>query len=385
MRIALVSPYDFAYPGGVANHITNLDRCLTRMGHDVRIIAPASARISGFGERFIPIGKPRAVPSSGSISRITLSLRLAKDIKATLEREKFDIIHLHEPFMPMLCSAVLRFSGSTNVGTFHASNGSPGYLLGWPFTWALIRRRAHKLHGRIAVSRPARNYASTFIPGPYHIIPNGIDLEHFSPTVAPVEEFNDGKRNIVFVGRLERRKGLIYLIKAYRQIKPEFPASRLIIVGPGTRLRKIYQGWVARARLEDVHFIGYAHYADLPRYYQSADIFCAPATSRESFGIVLLEAMAMGKPIVASNIEGYASVMTNGEEGWLVPPKNSKALANALLTLLRDAKLSRQMGARGQMTARKYGWDMISRRVLDFYEKVLEERLGKRSLVGAKG
>ena len=132
MKIALVSPYDFAYPGGVANHISALEHHLTRLGHEVKIIAPASKAVTTFGNKFIPIGKPRAIPTSGSIVRITLSLRLASKIKEVLSQEKFDVIHLHEPFMPMLCSAVLRFSNVPNIGTFHACDGSPGYNLGWP-------------------------------------------------------------------------------------------------------------------------------------------------------------------------------------------------------------------------------------------------------------
>ena len=123
-------------------------------------------------------------------------------------------------------------------------------------------------------------YVRKHFPGDYNIIPNGIDLEHFSPDVAPIEEFCDGKQNILFVGRLERRKGLIYLIKAFQQIKREIPNSRLIIVGPGTRLRKPYQKWIRHHDLKDAVFIGYVSYAELPRYYKTADIFWAPATSR---------------------------------------------------------------------------------------------------------
>jgi len=313
MKIALVSPYDFAHPGGVTNHISALERHFTRMGHEVKVIAPASRAVSTFGDRFIPIGKPRPIPSSGSIVRITISLRLASTIKRVLDEEKFDIVHLHEPFMPMLCSAVLRFSNTVNIGTFHACHGSPGYQVAWPIGRLILNRRRHKLDGKIAVSKPAMEFASKYVPGYYNIIPNGIDLEHFSPDVPPIEEFCDGKQNILFVGRLEYRKGVNYLIKAYQQVKREIPNSRLIIVGPGTRLRKKYERWIGRHGLRDIVFIGYSSYAELPRYYKTADVFCAPATSRESFGIILLEAMAVGKPIVATNIAGYASVVTHGE------------------------------------------------------------------------
>ena len=145
MKIALVSPYDFAYPGGVTNHISCLEHQLTLMGHEVKVIAPASRVVPDFGDRFIPIGKPRPIPASGSIIRITISLRLASTIKAVLDRENFDIIHLHEPFMPMLCTAVLRFSHTVNVGTFHACHGRPGYNFGRPVSTIMLKRRRRKL------------------------------------------------------------------------------------------------------------------------------------------------------------------------------------------------------------------------------------------------
>jgi len=378
MKIALVSPYDFTHPGGVVNHILALDSQFTQMGHEVRVIAPASKRVPTIGERFIPIGKPRPIPASGSIARITISLRLASRIKEVLAEEKFDIIHLHEPFMPMLCSAVLRFSDTVNIGTFHACHGSPGYNFGWPITTIMLNRRRRKLVGKIAVSKPAMDFACKYIPGYYNIIPNGIDLEHFSPDVSPIERFGDGKINILFVGRLEKRKGLNYLLKAYQQVKKEFPNSRLIAVGPGTRLRKRYERQVRHSGLRDVVFVGYASYDELPRYYKTADIFCSPATGRESFGIVLLEAMAVGKPIIASNIEGYASVITHGAEGLLVPPKDTKMLAQALISLMTDESYRQQMGARGRLKAGEYSWEHIAQRVLSYYTRVLSEPQGKQ-------
>ncbi len=377
MKIALVSPYDFAHPGGVVNHIAELERRFTRMGHEVKVIAPASKAIPGFGDRFIPIGKPRSIPTSGSIARITISVRLASTIKAVLDREKFDIVHLHEPCMPMLCSAVLRFSNTVNVGTFHACDGSPGYRLGWPIGLMLARRRCRRLNGKIAVSQPALEFHRKYVPGEYHIIPNGVDTEHFSPDVPPMAEFCDGKRNILFVGRLEYRKGLNYLLKAFQQVKRELPDSRLIVVGPGTRLRRRYERWVQRNRIPDVVFIGYASYADLPRYYKTADVFCAPATSRESFGIVLLEAMAVGTPVVASDISGYASVVTHGQDGLLVPPRNHKELARALISVLADDELRQRISARGRLTAEQYSWERVSQKVLDYYLRVLNGSLRK--------
>jgi phosphatidylinositol alpha-mannosyltransferase len=373
VKIALVSPYDFAYPGGVCIHISCLEQQFTKMGHDVRVIAPASKAISGFGDRFIPIGRPRPIPTSGSIARLTLSLRLSSRIKEVLDRERFDIVHLHEPLMPMLCTSVLRLSPTATVGTFHASNGRPGYNLGRPISRFFLKKWFRKLHGKIAVSQPAMEFAYGHFPGYYNIIPNGVDLEHFNPDVAPIEEFNDGRPNILFVGRMEKRKGLNYLLDAFRRVKEDMPEARLIAVGPGTRLRRQYEKQVARQGLKDVVFVGFASYEDLPRYYRTADVFCAPATGSESFGIVLLEAMALGKPVVASDIEGYASVVSDGVDGVLVPPRDSHSLALSLIELLNEEPRRRRMGAEGMAKAQNYGWDSIARRVLDYYKRVLSE------------
>ncbi len=371
MKIALVSPYDFAYPGGVCNHISCLEQQFTRLGHEVKIIAPASKGVPALGDRLIPIGKPRSVPASGTIARITLSPWLSSRINTVLEREKFDITHLHEPLMPMLCTTVLRLSRTPSIGTFHASGGKPWYSFGTPLGKLLLENWWRRLDGKIAVAEPALNYVSQHFPGEYTVIPNGVDTKHFSPDVAPIEEFMDGKFNIVFIGRLEKRKGLDYLLEAYRQIKPEIPDSRLIIVGPGTRERRRYQKKVALNRLSDVVFIGYATYGDLPRYYQTADIVCCPATGRESFGIVLLEAMAVGKPIVATDIQGYNGVLTHDSEGLLVPPRNAEKITEALTKLLADKALRQRLGANGRLKALKYDWERVAQQILDFYQVVL--------------
>jgi phosphatidylinositol alpha-mannosyltransferase len=378
MKIALVSPYDFAFPGGVTSHISSLERYLSRTGHEVRVIAPASREISAFGDRFIPVGKPHPIPSSGSIIRISISFRLASTIKKILEREKFDIVHLHEPFMPMLCSAILRFSNSTNIGTFHAWDGKPGYSWGRPISTWMINRRIKKLAGRIAVSKMALSYVSKYIPGDYEVIPNGIDTEFFSPEVPPIEKFCDGRQNILFLGRLERRKGLIYLIKAFYQVKQEIPNSRLIIAGPGTRLRKPYEKWVRNHGLaDDVVFTGYVSEEDKPRYFKTAAVYCSPATSRESFGIVLLESMAVGTPVVASNIDGYNRVITHGVDGLLVPPRDTSSLALTLIAALKDEALRQRLAAEAMSTARKYSWEKVARRVLDFYTETLNKSAKK--------
>jgi phosphatidylinositol alpha-mannosyltransferase len=373
LKIALVSPYDFAYPGGVTVHISYLEHHLARMGHEVKVIAPASKAVASFGDRFIPIGSPRPIPTSGSIARVTISPWLSRRVKEVLEREKFDIIHLHEPLMPMLCTTILRLSQTANIGTFHACSGSPGYNIARPLGTWLLKRWFRKLHGKIAVSKPAMEFAHSFFAGYYNILPNGVDIEHFSPDVPPIEEFRDGKLNILFVSRLEKRKGLNHLLEAFKQVKREIPNSRLIVVGPGTRLRRGYERVVRRSGLKDVVFTGMVAYEDLPRYYKTADVFCAPATGRESFGIILLEAMAAGKPVVASNIEGYANVLAHNVDGLLVPPGDNEMLAQALISLLTDESLRREMGARGRVKALEYSWERIAQNVLKYYIQVLSE------------
>jgi len=373
MKIALVSPYDFAYPGGVVNHISCLQKQFTRMGHDVKIIAPASKAMHTLGDRFIHIGTPRPIPVSGSIARVTVSVRLESQINEVFEREKFDICHLHEPLMPTLCTTTLRLKRAPMVGTFHACGARPWYTWCTPLGKWYLDRWFRKLDGRIVVSDPAQAYVCSYFPAEYTVIPNGVDTEHFNPYVPPIDIFNDKKFNILFVGRMEKRKGFDYLLKAYKQVKREFPNCRLIAVGPGIRLRHKYERRVNRSGLEDVIFAGYATYTELPRYYQTADIVCFPATGRESFGIVLLEAMAVGKPIIASQIDGYTKVLTHGADGITVPPKNVDKLADSLIKLMTDEPLRREMGTNGRLKAVEYDWAQIARRVLNFYIETLNK------------
>jgi phosphatidylinositol alpha-mannosyltransferase len=372
MKIALVSPYDFAMPGGVVSHISCLEQQFTRMGHEVKIIAPASKAIYTVGDRFIRIGTPRPIPVSGSIARITTSLRLESQVKDVFEREKFDICHLHEPLMPMLCTTVLRLKRTPMVGTFHASGGKSWYTMFSPIMKWYFDRWFRKLDGRIAVSPIALKYISTYFPADYAVIPNGIDTHHFNNGVKPIDTFNDGKTNILFVGRLEKRKGFDFLLEAYRLIKPEVPDCRLIQVGPGVRLRKKYEKRVKQYGLPDVNFTGYAAYDELPRYYKTADVVCFPNTGWESQGIVLLEAMSTGKPFVASAIDGFTSVFTDGSEGIAVPPRNAEKLAEAILKLVRDKNLRQEMGARGKPRAMQYDWPLLARQLMDFYTETLD-------------
>jgi len=374
MNIAQVSPYDYAYPGGVNTHISHLALQLAKMGHHIKILAPCSNKKAlPSTEGIIPLGKTIPWISNGSVARITLSMWLLPKIKPILEDGEFDIMHFHEPLFPSLPWIVLPQSRSVNVATFHAYyRRSIGYWYWQPLcTWYY-----KMIHGKIAVSEWAKGFVSSYFPGDYNIIPHGVDTERFSPEIAPVEDFCDGKLNILFVSRLEKRKGITYLLKAFKRVKEEIPQSRIIIVGPGNKTR--YQELVNTMNLKDVVFTGGVSHSDLPRYYRTADIFCIPATGQESFGIVLLEAMAAGKPIVASNIPGFAGVLTHGAEGLLVTPRDDEALADALLSLLKDQDLRQQMGSNGRSKAERHSWESIAQRTVDFYVESANGKTGKR-------
>ena len=373
MKIAMVSPYDFTWPGGVTAHVTQLARELGRSGHQVQVLAPHSpSRESQDADLHVPLGRSVPLPSGGSIARVSLSWWLYPKIRALLRKEQFDVIHLHEPMAPILPLCVLEFSDSVNVGTFHASYARQHL---YRITHPIIKRWQQRLHGNIAVSPAARRYVNNTFPGDYEIIPNGIDFKHFSTNVAPMPQYQDGKINILFVGRLEKRKGLRYLLEAYGKLKWDLPNIRLIVVGPGNPDKESYRV-MSSQNLQDVEFVGRVSYDDLPRYYASADIFCSPATGAESFGIVLLEAMSASKPVVASDIEGFRGVMTHGEQGLLVPKKDSNAMAEALGMLARDPELRRKLGGNGNRLAEEYRWEVVAGRVEAYYNTCLKAANG---------
>ena len=305
MKIALVSPYDYPYPGAVTEHISYLNRHFEQAGHEVRILAPSShddveermQHVYRVGKRII------GVPANQSIARITLSLNLSRAVKRILKAENFDVIHLHEPLVPALSPTVLRRSRAVNIGTFHASRRKYfGYYYGRP----LLKRYIRRIHGRICVSNAARDFVSHYFPGDYRIIPNGVDVDAFRVQRPLFPELNDGKLTMLFVGRLEKRKGLVYLLHALPYVQHHFPQLRLIVVGAfDEEDMREYRQVVAELGLRDVVFKGFVSTEDKLRYYQMCDLFVSPALGRESQGIVLLEAMAAGKPVIASDIDGY--------------------------------------------------------------------------------
>lgn len=381
MNVGLVSPYDYATQGGVTEHIKGLSAALRAQGHTTKILAPYASDRLDIPEDVYPLGSVTPIPANGSVARISLSPDLGRTIKAILRTERFDIIHLHEPLMPTVPWLVLNSSTSPNVGTFHAfGDYSTVYAVGRP----VLRRFFNKLNGRIAVSSSAHDFVSQYFDGEYEIIPNGVDVPRFTTPRRPIAWMRDGRPTILFVGRFEEpRKGLRWILQALPLVEPYFPDLRLVVAGRGdpesvsdwlplrdyTRPnRTIYR---SAGSLLEVEFTGFVSAEDLPRYYQSCDVYCAPSTGGESFGIVLLEAMAAGTPVLASRIPGYAAVLTHGREGFLSEPKSPPALAAGLIRLLSDATLRAQMSEAGKRTARAYDWPLIADRILAYYSHII--------------
>lgn len=385
MKIALVSPYDYDVPGGVGKHIDSLSRHFRRSGHEVRIIAPGSDDDAHEDRAGVyRIGRVTPVPGNGSIARITLSVpfksRLSRRVRQVLDAERFEVIHVHEPLMPSLPLAVLMAGAGSavKVGTFHAFRESYyGYYYGRP----LLRGMVKRLDGRVAVSRAAYEFVSRYFPGAYSIIPNGVDLEVFREDVPPIERYADGRPTVLFVGRIEKRKGLAYLIRAYSELREWFPSVRILVVGRLGRAGQGYARYVQEHDLSGIEFAGEVPACDLPRYYRTCDVFCSPAVKGESFGMVLLEAMALGKPVVATAIDGYQTVMQDGIQGRLVPPRDSAALARALLAVLQSPAARRRYGDQGRVTARSYSWERVATRLLRFYDEVRAGTSGNERLL----
>lgn len=365
MKIGIVSPYAYPRPGGANDNIRETYENLRGRGHEVRILT-APWGDDPPAQDVIQIGQAIAVPYNGSIGRITLSARLEYLVTKILDREKFDIIHHHEPLVPLLSAQILDRKSCPQVATFHAFGGfSFSY---WAFR-GIAQRYMSKLDGRIAVSSAARHFISRYFPGDYRIIPNGVDADFFA-NAKPFPEYRDGKTNLLFVGRVEPRKGALYLVRAYAKLKQRYPETRLIVVGRGPQLGDLRE-FVHREQVRDVLFAGRVSDVDKARFYKTADVFCAPSTGQESFGVVLLEAMAAGTAAVASDIHGYKKVVQRNVSGLLVEPRDADALCSALERLVNEPSLRTQLGAAGSIRAREFDWSHVTDRLLGFYDEVI--------------
>ena len=366
MKIGLVTPYVYPLPGGVNEHVRFLYENLRLRGHDVRIITSSHGLQRASEGDVIRIGKGFSVPSNGSVGTITVSPRYRSQIRRVLEDEEFDLLHFHEPFVPFLSLNVLRESKSVNIATFHAY---AGFSPAMEFGSKVLQGYAARLHGRIAVSAAARHFIDRFFPGDYKVIPNGVNVGRFDRAV-PVARWKDGIPNVLFVGRIEERKGLIHLLKAFRLVRRSGHDARLLVVGSGPQEREARR-YVMTRGLQNVQFLGRVSDAEKAQLFRTADVFVSPATGRESFGIVLLEAMAAGAPIVCSDIHGYKGVVQRDRQALLVPPRDHKALAVAISRLLESPELRARMGENGRQRAREFSWEHVTAKVEEYYGFVI--------------
>ena len=375
LKIAYVSPYDWSVPSGVNNHIHKLANIMRELGHDVDIIAPASHESAG--EVVSILGKPISLSVSGSQARIAINPREVLSIKDIFSSSQFDLIHYHEPLMPLLSLMALHYSKEfipnvVNIGTFHATRekGNLMYFLGN----RLLKKYMGRLDGKIAVSSSAKDYVSRYFPDSYEIIPNGIDTNAWDdPSLSPIDSLSgDDRVNILYVGRAEKRKGLGILIEAFNMLNRIRPSVRLIVVGPDSKSRRKYQKNVISSGLgEDIVWVTNPTNEELPRYYRSADLFVSPATGNESQGYVLMEAMSARLPVIASDIAGYSYVVRDEKEGILVPAEDVTALSAAMIRLVDSPILRRHLGENGRARVTEFDWSRISTRITDYYQNLL--------------
>lgn len=367
MKIALVCPYDWSRHGGVQSHVRALAERLAA-DHDVRVFTPASAPVA---ERDVVVsGRPVGLRYNRSVAPVALSPLAARRLLRGLRDFAPHVTHIHEPLAPALSLAAAAFGPTPAVGTFHAwSSSDRAYRAAAP----LLGRAAARLAVRIAVSPAAQRYAAEALGlplGAFRLVPNGVDTQAFA-RAEPIAELVDPERPLLlFVGRLEPRKGLDVLLRAFLRLRASRPRLRLCVVGEGPDRRRC-QEMVPSSIRPDVLFVGAVSEQEKPRYHASADLYIAPNTGGESFGMVLLEGMAAGLPVIASDIPGFRTVLQDGREGRLVTPNDAFALAEAIDTLLSNDRLRQAMAGEGRSTAAGYDWSVVTAKVLDLYREAM--------------
>lgn len=367
MRVLMASPYSWAHPGGVNNHISGLAAEMMRRGHDVTIIAPDGGKVPA-GARFLSAGRSFPIHANGSVAHVALRPGTKRRVTRAVREGRFDVVHVHEPLVPHVSTGAVRAAGegTTVVGTFHAS--SEGRSLTYALAGLAMKGVTRRLDRRIAVSGPARALASRYLGGEYEVIPNGVDVERFSPGGdRPPAMPPAGTPTVLFVGRNEKRKGLNVLLDAFGEVARAVPGSRLVVIGEGYGPGAVQAAGGARG---DVTWLGFVGNDELASYYSAADVFCSPALGGESFGIVLIEAMASGTPVVASDIPGYRDVLDRTGGGLLFATGDSGALADALVRMLSDGDARKSYARAGLDSSAMFSWKVLADRIEKLWGQV---------------
>jgi phosphatidylinositol alpha-mannosyltransferase len=364
MRIALTCPYAWDDPGGVQVHVRELTARLRDRGHDAVVLAPV--RQQPRESWVVGVGKPVDIPYNASNAPIDPRPWSRGVVRGALAAFGPDVVHAHEPLAPSTSMWATLEASVPVVGTFHSgASRSRAFDLAAP----MLRRVADRLALRIAVSERAAAFARDRIGGTFEIVPNGIDVERWSSAEPRADLAGPGTK-LLFVGRLDERKGFPDAARAFASLAPHRPDLRLVVAGDGPQ-RGAVDELPADLR-ERITMLGHLPNTDVPAVSAACDLYLGPSTGGESFGIVLVEAMAAGLPVVASDTPGYDEVVRDGVDGLLVPPRDPAALAAGVERLLGDAELRERLVVAGRERAASFDWSIVVRRLEDLYDRALD-------------
>ncbi|WP_421872883.1 glycosyltransferase family 4 protein [Marinoscillum sp.] len=368
MKIAQVCPYDFSRPGGVKNHIESLSRHLRMGGHEVKIITPFPDTNQPGVYHF---GSNRSLNIGGTKIDVNIALgKERKQLKQFLKTENFDIIHFHTFWNPALPLQIRRFSNAKHVATFHDT--PKNQFIGKNIMPIAAKGVFALMDAIISVSETQAAYINRFSKREISIIPNGIDLEEYQKPVDPIEKYLDGKFNLLFLGRLEERKGLIYALKSFHAIKQQNDEVRLIIAGDGDE-RQMAEDYINQYQLKDVEMLGFVPEEEKLRLLRTCDLYVAPALFGESFGIVLLEAMAMGTPIAGFANQGYLNVLSEEQKVYFAPPKDLDGLTQNIIKLMESKEQRTSLSNKGHEIVKTYDWNIHTKKIAKIYHQLLDQ------------
>ena len=363
MRIGMVCPYSFDVPGGVQSHVLQLAEVMRARGHTVSVLAPSSPHVK-LPDYVVSGGKAVPIPYNGSVARLRFGPATHRKVKRWLADGDFDVLHLHEPNAPSLSMLALMVAEGPIVATFHTSTTKSLTLSVFQ---GILRPWHEKIVGRIAVSDLARRWQMEALGSDADEIPNGLDVALYA-SAPRLDGYPRPGKTVLFLGRYdEPRKGMTVLLDALPRVVEQFPGVQLLIVGRGDEDE-------LRGRAGDLaghlRFLGQVDDAGKASALRSADVYCAPNTGGESFGIVLVEAMAAGTAVVASDLHAFRRVLRDGAAGSLVPVSDSAALADALVGVLANDVLRERYIAAGAEAVRRYDWSVVANQIMRVYETV---------------